>query len=193
MSEPTEPFQTVAAASGTLATLITKLVEIENQHDLGKLSALRAWWRPSTRYIALPVMGNLMLKAGVGPRFDDRVWTALPALFALHRLHTPRERFNLGATCRELAGDARDAFAPHFRRLLACGTTEELIERLRRLVQRAKSEGVAINYNQLGIDLLQWRKSADDAQDVKTRWAKEYFRVEEGTEVDKTTGSEGRA
>jgi CRISPR type I-E-associated protein CasB/Cse2 len=190
MSETTSSLQSVPATSGTLATLVAKLVEIENQRDLGKLSALRAWWRPSARYIAVPVMGDLLLKAGVGPRFDDPVWTALPALFAIHRLHTERGRFNLGATCRELAGAARETFAPHFRRLLACGTIEELIERLRRLVQRAKAEGVAVNYLQLGIDMLQWRKSAEDAQEVKTRWAKEYFRVPEETE---TPANEARA
>ncbi len=104
------------------------------------------------------------------------MWTALPALFAWHRRHHAGAS-NFGATCRALAGDQRETFDTHFRRVLAADRIEDLIEVLRRHLLRAATEGVALDYKQLGIDLLQWRKSPDAARKVKVRWAKEYFRA----------------
>ena len=164
-----------SAYANDLPNLVATLVRWNEGRDLGRLSALRAWWRPSAHYVAVPVMGSL-----VGQRLGHPVWTAVPALFALHRLHTDRERFNLGGTCRLLAGDARDTFAAHFRRLLACDEgddLEDLTGVLRRLALRAAAEGVPINYFQLGLDLFRWRRSPEDARRVKTDWAKEYYRA----------------
>lgn len=155
------------------------LVKLEGPpQDRGALSALRSWWRPASRHLALPVMADLLARSGIGTqRLDDPVWTALPALFAWHRRHRSEGRTNFGTTCRGLAGDQRETFDTHFRRVLAAERVEDLIEILRRHLLRAATEGVALDYRQLGIDLLQWRKSPEAAREVKVRWAKEYFRA----------------
>lgn len=164
-------------SSQPLEKLVQLLVKLEGPpKDRGALSALRAWWRPATRHLAIPVMADLLARCGAGSqRLDDDVWTALPALFAWHRQHTAKAPSNFGATCRQIAGVKRDAFDTHFRRILACGKVDEVIEVLRHHFRRAATQGIAINYRQLGIDLFQWRKSAEDAKNVKVRWAKEYF------------------
>jgi hypothetical protein len=36
---------------------------------------------------------------------------------------------------------------------------------------------IAINYKKLGYDLFRWRKSEEDARDIKTRWSREYYWV----------------
>ena len=181
MSDPAFPAK-ISSHAEDLPALVAMLVRWNEGRDLGRLSALRAWWRPSAHYVAVPVMGSLL-----GQRLGHPVWSAIPALFALHRLHTDREHFNLGGTCRVLAGDARDTFAAHFRRLLACNEgddLEDLTGVLRRLVQRAAAEGVPINYFLLGLDLFRWRKSPVDARQVKTNWAKEYYRAHNADEPD---------
>lgn len=162
-----------------LEKLVQLLVDLEGPpQDRGTLSALRAWWRPATQHLALPVMADLFARCGVGSqRLDDDVWTALPAFFAWHRKHTAETYSNFGSTCRHIAGETRETFDAHFRRILACEKVDDAIEVLQRQIRRAAAEGIAINYYQLGIDLLQWRKSAKDAQSVKVRWAKEYFRI----------------
>ncbi len=122
-------------------------------------------------------MADLLARCGIGTsRLDDPVWTALPALFAWHRRHQAGAS-NFGATCRVLAGEKRETFDTHFRRVLAADRIEDLIAVLRRHLLRAATESVALDYRQLGIDLLQWRKSPDAARKVKVRWAKEYFRA----------------
>jgi CRISPR type I-E-associated protein CasB/Cse2 len=162
-----------------LEKLVQLLVNLEGPpQDRGALSALRAWWRPATRHLAIPVMADLLARCGVGSqRLDDDVWTALPAFFAWHRKHTAETHSNFGSTCRHIAGEKREAFDAHFRRILACEKVGDAIEVLHRYIRRAATEGIAVNNHRLGIDLLQWRKSAEDAQKVKVRWAKEYFLV----------------
>jgi CRISPR type I-E-associated protein CasB/Cse2 len=176
-SEPT--VETIPRASASpLEKLVQLLVNLEGPpQDRGALSTLRAWWRPASRHLAIPVMADLLTRCGVGSqRLDDETWTALPALFAWHRKHS-KESWNFGTTCRFMAGENRETFDAHFRRILACEQIGDLIEVLQRYFRRAATEGISVNYHQLGIDLLQWRKSAADAQKVKVRWAKEYFAV----------------
>jgi len=173
-------FRTIPQGSPQpLEKLVQLLVKLEGPpQDRGALSALRAWWRPATRHLAIPVMADLLARCGVGTqRLDDDVWTALPAFFAWHRKHAAEAYSNFGTTCRQIAGEKRETFDTHFRRILACEKVDDVIEVLRRYLRRAATEGIAINYRQLGIDLLQWRKSAEDSKKVKVRWAKEYFRV----------------
>ena len=180
MNDLVSPSQPPAIVTGGLGQVVATLVEWEQRRDLGRLSALRAWWRPSTRYVAYAVLGPLV----GGERLDHPVWAVVPALFSLHRLHTSRARFNFGATCRVLAGgteEGRKTFATHFRRLLACdegNDLEDLTATLRRFAQRAQAEGdVPINYELLGRDLFRWIKGSEQAREVKTAWAREYYRV----------------
>lgn len=179
MPPPVASPQTAPPAAPPLERLVQLLVKLEGPpQDRGALSALRAWWRPASRHVALPVMADLLARCGAGSdRLSDEVWTALPALFAWHRRHVAGKWSNFGTTCRELAGEKRETFDTHFRRLLACEGVQELINQLQRQVQRAAAQGVALDFRQLGIDLLQWRKSPEDAGKVKVRWAKEYYRA----------------
>lgn len=175
---PQEIISIPTASAQPLERLVQLLMQLEGPpQDRGALSALRVWWRPASRHLALPVMADLLARSGIGTsRLDDPVWTALPALFAWHRRHLAGAS-NFGATCRALAGDQRETFDTHFRRVLAAERIEDLIEVIRRHLLRAAADGVAVDYRQLGIDLLQWRKSPDAARKVKVRWAKEYFRA----------------
>ena len=173
-------FKTISKDSPSpLEKLVQLLVKLEGPpQDRGALSALRAWSRPATRHLAIPVMADLLSRCGIGSqRLDDDVWTALPALFSWHRKYMAESYSNFGTTCRHIAGEKHETFDTHFRRIIACEKVAEVIEVLHRYFRRAATEAVPINYRQLGIDLLQWRKSAEDAQKVKVRWAKEYFWV----------------
>jgi CRISPR type I-E-associated protein CasB/Cse2 len=181
MPDATPPSATADSAlpAPPLDKLVQLLVKLEGPpQDRGALSALRSWWRPVSRHLAMPVMADLLARCGVGTqRLDDPVWTALPALFAWHRRHEADGRSNFGTACRKLAGDQRETFDTHFRRVLAAERVSDLVGVIRRHLLRAATEGVSLDYKQLGIDLLQWRKSPEDARDVKVRWAKEYFRA----------------
>ncbi len=178
MPQPSIPIPPPATSGQPLDRLVQLLVNLEGPpQDRGALSALRSWWRPASRHLALPVMADLLARSGIGTgRLDDPVWTALPALFAWYRRHESGGRTNFGTTCRRLAGDQRETFDTHFRRVLAAEDIETLVGIIRRHLLRAGQE-IALDYKKLGIDLLQWRKSPESAREVKVRWAKEYFRA----------------
>src|ERR1039457_2141532 len=82
---------------------------------------------------------------------------------------------NLGTTCRRLAAE-NNSFDGRLRRLLSCDR-EEICERLRPVVLAAKAKGIPINYEELYTDLCYW------GNNVKARWAREYWGVPEGEET----------
>ena len=183
IDQPTKEY-----AIDKLVRLLVEKAEPSNgkTNDRGTLASLRAWSRDASRYMAFAPMADLLNRSGAGvKRLDDPVWTAIPALFAWHRRHTAEPWHNFGVTCRNLAGDKRETFDTHFRRILACDGIENLLVLLPTYVRRAKVAGEPINYARLHWDLTDWRKSPEDAREVKVRWAKEYFRVpaEETTPV----------
>jgi CRISPR type I-E-associated protein CasB/Cse2 len=146
--------------------------------DRGTLAALRAWSRDASKHLAFAPMADLLNHSGAGvQRLDDPVWTAIPALFAWHRRHTPNPRHNFGVTCRNLAGDRREAFDAHFRRILACDSFDNLLGLLPTYVRRAEAASEPINFTLLFWDLTQWRKSPEGARAIKVRWAKQYYQV----------------
>ena len=61
--------------------------------------------------------------------------------------------------------------------LLGCDSVEDLLRLLPTYVRRAESAGESINFTLLHWDLIDWRKSAEDALKVKVCWAKAYFRA----------------
>ncbi len=167
-------------AIDTLVRLLVEKAEPPKgkKPDRGTLAALRAWSRDASRHLAFAPMADLLNRSGVGTkRLDDPVWTAIPVLFAWHRRHTAEPWHNFGVTCRKLAGDKREAFDNHFRRVLACDSIEDLLALLPTYVRRAEGAGVPVNYARLHWDLSDWRKSPEDARKVKVRWAKEYFQA----------------
>ncbi len=131
----------------------------------GDRALLKRYWSPATRGYALPVLGRLR---AIGN--DAKTITA--ALFAVHPQH--KDITSFGETCRRVAGKNRDTFEPHFRRLLACETLDELAVQLPRLVKRAERGGAPINFVQLLLDLGGWRFYAED---IKTRWAKDFWQA----------------
>jgi len=60
---------------------------------------------------------------------------------------------------------------------MACDHLSDVMETLQSYVRRAGAAGAAINYKKLGYDLFRWRKSEEDARDIKTRWSREYYWV----------------
>jgi CRISPR system Cascade subunit CasB len=104
------------------------------------------------------------LLARVGGIGDSHIET-VAGLFAWH----PEETHggNLGTTCR-LLREQNESFDARFQRLLTCDR-EEICERLRPLVLAAKAKGIPVNYEELFADLCCW------GDNVKTRWAREYW------------------
>jgi len=167
-------------AIDTLVRLLVEKAEPPKgkKPDRGALVALRAWSRDASRHLAFAPMADLLNRSGVGTnRLDDPVWTAIPVLYAWHRRHTADPRHNFGVTCRNLAGDQRETFDTHFRRVIACDSVEDLLALLPTYVRRAEAVGEPINFARLHWDLAAWRKSAEEARKVKVRWAKDYFRA----------------
>jgi CRISPR type I-E-associated protein CasB/Cse2 len=160
-----------------LDKLVDALVKISEQGDRGKLAALRYWFRLATQHFAYPVLADLLAKAGLGPNAldEDSIWCLIPALYAWNPNHTDEPFHNFGTTCRIIAGDKRDAFAAHFRRIMACDALADVMEILQPYVRRAAAAKVSVNYKNLGYDLFRWRKSEEDARDIKTRWSREYY------------------
>jgi CRISPR type I-E-associated protein CasB/Cse2 len=105
---------------------------------------------------------------------------AVAGLFAYHSDET--QAGNLGTTCRHLATE-NNSFDGRFRRLLSCDR-EEICERLRPVILAAKAKGIPINYEELYADLCYW------GDNVKARWAREYWGAPEGEETAALASSE---
>jgi len=137
----------------------------------GERAMLRRYWSPGTRSYAYPVLGALRA-------LGNEAKTLTAALYAIHPLD--KDIASFGETCRRVAGKNRDTFEPHFRRLLACESLDDLAEQLPRLGRRAEREGVPINYKRLLNDLGLWH-FAGAAEDIKTRWAKDFWQAPDPT------------
>lgn len=145
------------------ARLLAYLRRLKN--DRGAMADLRCALNPAKLPRAWPRLGHV---GGIGnPRIE-----AVAGLFAYHPEET--HNGNLGTTCRRLAAESH-SFDGRFRRLLSCDR-DEICERLRPVVLAAKAKGIAVNYEELFADLCYW------GNQVRTRWAVEYWGVPEGEE-----------
>ncbi len=145
------------------------------KNDRGAMANLRGAVKPAQRHRAWPLLGPV---GGIGnPRYET-----VSGLYAYH----PDETLmgNLGTTCRRLSGE-HNSFDGRFRRFLTCDR-EEICERLVPVILAAKTKGVPVNYEQLFVDLCYW------SDQVKERWAREYWGRAENGEVTTTT-TEGAA
>lgn len=135
--------------------------------DRGKRAALRRYWSPATRYQAYPVLGELRA-------LDDKRKALLATLYAEHPEHRPR--VGIGAAARQLgtpkAGE--HPYECHFRRLLACESTDDLGQQLHRLVKRLAREAIGLDYEDLHKRLNFW---ANFREEVKVRWAGEFWQA----------------
>ncbi len=141
--------------------------------DRGAMADLRCALSPAKLPRAWPLLARA---GGIG---NARV-EAIAGLFAYHPEET--QRGNLGTTCRRLATEAK-TFEARFSRFLACDR-DEILERLRPVVLAAKAKGIPINYEELFADLCYW------GDNVKARWAREYWGAPEAEESAALAASE---
>jgi CRISPR system Cascade subunit CasB len=134
-------------------------------NDRGAMADLRCALSPTK----LPRAWSLLAQVGgIGnPRME-----VIAGLFAYHPDETSTG--NLGTTCLRLKGQNK-SFDARFRGLLGCDR-DEICERLRPVILAAKAKGIPINYEGLFADLCYW------GNNVKARWAREYWGTPEGEE-----------
>jgi CRISPR type I-E-associated protein CasB/Cse2 len=139
-------------------------------NDRGKLAALRRGLvdNPRLQVDAWPVI------AGLGGDIGNPTYMAVSALYASHPNES--EARNFGETCRRIAkgdgNDIVDSMEKRFRRLLACGEQEEVIQQLRSWIRMAASKGVNVNYESLFADLWNWPWYAEN---IRIKWAKSFW------------------
>jgi CRISPR system Cascade subunit CasB len=145
------------------ARLLVYLRRLKN--DRGAMADLRCALNPSKLPRAWPLLGRV---GGIGnPRIE-----AVAGLFAYHPDET--QNGNIGTTCHRLAAE-NNSFDARFRRLLSCDR-DEICERLRPVVLAARAKGIPVNYEELFADLCYW------GDNVKARWAREYWGAPEAEE-----------
>jgi CRISPR system Cascade subunit CasB len=133
--------------------------------DRGAMADLRCALNPTKLPRAWPLLARV---GGIGnPRIE-----VVAGLFACHpdETHTG----NIGTTCRRLAAE-NASFDARFRRLLGCDR-DEICERLHPVILAAKPKGIQVNYEELFVDLCYW------GDNVKARWAREYWGATESDE-----------
>jgi CRISPR system Cascade subunit CasB len=145
------------------ARLLAYLRQLKN--DGGAMANLRCALNPAKIPRAWPLLARV---GGIGNPSIETV----AGLFAYHPDET--QTGNFGTTCRRLAAE-NNSFDGRFRRLLACDR-EEICDRLRPVILAAKAKGIPINYEELYANLCYW------GDNVKARWAREYWGVPEGEE-----------
>lgn len=150
------------------------------RNDRGKLAALRRGLtgNPRLHVDAWPVI------AGLGGDIGQPACVAIAALYASHPEESNARDF--GETCLHIAlKDSSDhklpeSFERRFRRLLACGSVDDLVSQLRSWIALASSRGVAVNYESLFADLWNWPWYADD---IRVKWARSFWRSGDGAVV----------
>jgi len=143
--------------------LLSYLRRLKN--DRGAMAELRCALSPAKLPRAWSLLGRV---GGIG---NPRVET-IAGLFAHHPDETTKG--NLGKTCLQLS-EQNESFDSRFRRLLGCDR-EEICVMVRPVVLAAGSKGIPINYEVLFADLCYW------GDNVKARWAKEYWGAPESEE-----------
>lgn len=141
--------------------------------DRGERAALRKYWSETTKGFSYPPLGKLNA-IGNTPK------SIIAALYAEHPAN--RRGINIGSAARALgvSSDGEHPYERHFRRLLACDDIYELGWQLHRLVKRlARTPGgpIALDYQQLLIDLYIWCKTSEPQkrERLKVRWAASFW------------------
>lgn len=145
-------------------------------NDRGVLADLRGALVDSKRHRVWPILAAF---GGVGDDWRALCVQTVAGLYALH----PKEAQvgDLGTTCRALLSDdehqklyeTREVgpLSRRFQHLLAADG-DEVFGRVMRLVMRAKSDDVPVNYEQLLQDLKDWQYKPEA---VRVRWAKSFW------------------
>lgn len=149
------------------------LLDLSPERDRGVFADLRRGFSEATATRAWPYIGRFC-RLNVD---EERViCQTIAAGYATNPNNDETEWSNFGAAAKKLAEDERDgdkasSFDATFRRLLSCRTAEDVCKRLRNLLLAMKSKDVAVPWESLYWDLRYWN------DDVKTRWAAQYWNV----------------
>lgn len=145
-------------------------------NDRGLMADLRCALVESKRHRAWPALAAL---GGVGDDWRAMCVQTVAGLYATHPKEASEGDF--GTTCRALLSDderktlheAREVgpLSRRFQHLLAADR-EEVFGRVVRLVMRAKSEDMPVNYGCLHDDLMKWQFNPEA---VRVRWAKSFW------------------
>lgn len=151
-----------------MSTFIERLRK--RKEDRGMMANLRCVLADGKKHRAWPALHRL------GVPVDNRIDAFVAGLFATHPENISSGNF--GSTCRAIAmlrdqhqGDDSKLTPTErrFQHLLSAEPGEELRQRVLRMVLMAKSQGVAVNYEKLRLDLRYWNER------TKTDWAAAYW------------------
>lgn len=141
----------------------------KKKEDRGVMADLRCALIENKRFRAYPHLGRF---GGIDSK-DSLIVQTIAGLFASHSEIT--QKGNIGDLCRKLCRKEEDfEKGPMAKRLqyLLSSNRDEICDRVKRLVLRAKSEGIPVNYAQLESDLIYW------GDKVKTKWAAAFWTPE---------------
>lgn len=165
---------TTSEGAPSLATrLVQRLAELAepNHPDRGALAALRRLLSEAPAS-ALEAYRHVPLLAGV-PEAQERWYLLIAGLFALHPAQTQEGGQSLGLAFRSAVRreEDRDAVERRFVTLLKAHP-DDLPTHLRSAVSFLKSREVAIDYEVLVRDVLQW---GQPDMRVQRRWARHFW------------------
>jgi CRISPR system Cascade subunit CasB len=140
---------------------------VRKKDDRGVMAELRCALVDSKRHRAYPYLGWC---GGIGQGHSARVKQTVAGLYASHPEMTSNG--NTGSLCREMCRPDEDLekgpMAKRLQYLLAAGR-DEILDRVIRIVLRAKAEGIQVNYTALEDDLNYW------GDEVKNKWAATFW------------------
>lgn len=151
-----------------MSDLLEQLRRIKD--DRGMMADLRCVLVDGKKQRAWPALHRIHV------RIEDNVKALVAGLYATH----PEEvgQGNLGTTCKQIeskrdsGAKGDDKLTPterRFQHLLAAEAGEELFSRVTRMVLMAKAQGVAVNYEQLVVDLGFWNER------TRREWASVFW------------------
>lgn len=160
------------------------VADVARKDDRGTLAELRRGLSPTTQDLAwehlIPYCSNFEEPA------KRAIWCTIGGLAAMlvpEDLVSAEPWSNLGTTMRALAkgGDndeqkALKSFEPKFRRALSCNDAVSLCELVVGVGRTAAMKSVPVNLRALFWDLWNWDDS-ERRDEIRLKWAKQYFRV----------------
>lgn len=151
-----------------MSSLLERLDKIKDNR--GMMANLRCILVKNKKHRAWPVLHRL------GVAVDNDISTFVAGLFATHPEVTATGNF--GATCKAIELHRRETASDdnkltpterRFQHLLNAEAGDEVKQRVLRMVLMAKSQGIAVNYEKLLLDLHYWNDR------TKTSWAATYW------------------
>lgn len=140
------------------------------KENRGMMANLRCILVKNKKHRAWPVLHRL------GVAVDNDISAFVAGLFATHPEVTATGNF--GATCKAIERQRGDMASDdnkltpierRFQHLLSAEDGDEVKQRVLRMLLMAKSQGIAVNYEKLLIDLRYWNDR------TKTEWATAYW------------------